>query len=193
MTVVQLPVAARAAAVPPRPPREAIAFQSDVTAIELRPIPLWARSTVLLIVMALAIALTWAAFARLDKVVTAQGRLVTTSPKLVVGPLEVATVRAIPVRPGDVVHKGGLLAELDPTFVAADVAMLEHKRSSLEAQLARLRAEFENGPFGPTSFGEAGRLQAAVFEQRVRERDARRVTFDREAGQVQASLAARVE
>ncbi len=53
----------------PRPPREAIEFQSDATAIEQRPAPLWARSTVLLVAVALVVAVAWASWARMDEVV----------------------------------------------------------------------------------------------------------------------------
>ena len=66
------------------PAREVIPFQGDVTAIELQPAPRWARCTILLVALTLVTACFWAAYAPIDKIVRAPGKLVTTEPKLVV-------------------------------------------------------------------------------------------------------------
>ncbi len=77
----------------------------------------------------------------IDKVVSAQGRIVSQAPTVVVQPLETAIVRSIDVREGDVVHKGQLLARLDPTFATADQSAAQAQVASFGAEVARLQAE----------------------------------------------------
>ena len=43
-------------------------------------------------------------------------------------------------------QKGQLLATLDPTFTSADVQQLKQQSASLEAQIARDRAELDQQP-----------------------------------------------
>jgi hemolysin D len=61
-----------------------------------------------------------ASLSTIDEIVTAQGKLTTTLPNLVVQPLETSVIR-VHVAVGDVVHHGQPLAKLDPTFPKADV------------------------------------------------------------------------
>ncbi len=173
------------------PARDVIPFQGDVTAIELQPAPLWARATILLASATLGIAILWAAYAPLDKIVRAGGRLVTTEPKLVVAPLETAVIRSIEVKPGDVVHAGDVLARLDPTFATADTAVVRHRLASAEAAIARLGAELEDREFVPspgTAETDATRRELVLFQQRSAERTARRAVFEKQAAEIQADL-----
>ncbi len=57
-----------------------------------------------------------AALVPIDKVVTAPAKVVATQDTIVVQPLETSIVREIDVQEGQSVHKGDLLARLDPTF-----------------------------------------------------------------------------
>ena len=172
-----------------RPPRAAIPFQGDVTAIEARPVPLWARSTILLVAALLATAIAWAAFAPIDKIVQAQGRLVTRDPKLALAPLEISVVRAIDVRPGDVVHAGQVLARLDPTFAAADTASLSHKLAADTAEIERLQAEVDGRPYTPSAENADSDRQRVLFKERALEHAARLQAFDKQAAALQAERA----
>ena len=72
----------------------------------------------------IASAVGWAMVSQVDMIVTAQGKLITTRPNLVVQPLETSVIREIHVKAGDRVNKGDLLATLDPTFSQADLDQL---------------------------------------------------------------------
>ena len=170
------------------PAADALEFQEDATAIEHRPVPRWARGTILLAAAAVLVALTWAGLAPIDKVVTAQGKLIPTTPKLVVQPLETAIIRTLNVRPGDVVKLGDVLAGLDQTFVAADVSAVEKKLVSYRMQIARLEAELADKEPDWAVLGPEATLQRSLFDQRQRERAARLVAFDREIGEIEASI-----
>ena len=99
-------------------------------------------------------------FIPVDQVVTTRGVVVSTSPTVLVQPLETAIVRSIEVHEGQEVKAGQLLARLDPTFTSADVATLEAQLSSLEAELARLQAEAGGKPFTYTGTDSNWLLQA---------------------------------
>ena len=104
-----------------------------------------------------------------DRVVTAQGRVVSRSPTLVLQALEAAIVRSIDVHEGQTVQAGQVLARLDPTFAAADVGALAAQVSSLQAQVTRLRAEADEQPFTYSGIDPNLALQAAIFGQRQAE------------------------
>ena len=74
-----------------------------------------------------------------DQVVTARGVVVAKSPTILVQPLETAIVRSIEVREGQQVQAGQVLARLDPTFAAADVATLEAQVQTSKPRSRALR------------------------------------------------------
>src|SRR5439155_26103923 len=101
-----------------------------------------------------------------DQVVTARGVVVAQSPTVLVQPLETAIVRSIDVREGQQVKPGQLLARLDPTIAAADVAALGAQVDSFEAEVARLEAETAGKPFLYTRTDPNWSLQAAIYGHR---------------------------
>ena len=107
---------------------------------------------------------------KIDKVVTAQGKVASEARTLVMQPLDTAIVRAISVHEGQFVHQGDMLAELDPTFAAADLGALREQVRSYQAEVDRLAAEANDKPYAPPLGSDATRLQAAVFAQRAAEK-----------------------
>ena len=91
-----------------------------------------------------------------DQVVTTRGLVVSQSPNIIVQPLETAIVRSIDVREGQRVRAGQLLARLDATFASADLQSLAMQVSTLEAEVARLKAEAEGKPSTMTVSIRAG-------------------------------------
>jgi hemolysin D len=144
-------------------------FESPSAAITSTPVPASARNIVWVVVSMFAIAAVAMALIPVDRVVTAQGKVVSQSPTLVVQPLEAAIVRSIEVRDGEAVHAGQVLARLDPTFAAADVGALAAQVSSLQAQVSRLQAEADGRPFIYTGLDPNLSLQSAIFAQRQAE------------------------
>ena len=65
----------------------------------------------------------------LDRVVSTQGRLVSTEQTLVVQPLDTYIVRSIDGRAGDFVHKGDVLAHLDTTTPGEDIDNMRAKNA----------------------------------------------------------------
>jgi HlyD family secretion protein len=144
-------------------------FESPSAAITATPVPVSARNIVWVVGSMFAVAAVAMALIPVDRVVTAQGKVVSQSPTLVVQPLEAAIVRSIEVRDGESVRAGQVLARLDPTFAAADVGALAAQVSSLQAQVSRLQAEAAGRPFTYSGLDPNLSLQAAIFGQRQAE------------------------
>lgn len=154
-------------------------FQSDTAEIIGQADPLMARATLFVLFAAFIIGVTWAAFAPLDRIVSARGLLSATAGAIVVQPYDTAIVRAIAVKEGDVVKAGAVLATLDSTFSAADLAQLELRLKSVEAQIERLTAESLGAPYQPTGAApEVEALQFNLWTQRQREYEARLRAYD---------------
>jgi hemolysin D len=148
-------------------------FQWPSTAIVNAAVPQSARGIVWVITSMIAILIAAMGLIPVDQVVTARGIVVSQSPTILVQPLETAIVRSIDVREGQVVRTGQLLARLDPTFAAADLAALSAQVSSLEAEVARLQAEADDKPFTYAGTDPNWSLQAAIYDHRKAEFDSK--------------------
>ncbi|PWC40883.1 HlyD family type I secretion periplasmic adaptor subunit [Azospirillum sp. TSO35-2] len=180
---------------PARPAGFALDYLPDGAAIEHAPLPWAARSTLYVLAGLLAALVLWAGLAQVDRIVAAGGRLVTTAPMVVAQPLETAVIRSVDVQVGDFVRAGDRLATLDPTFAAADLADLTARRSSLDAQIGRLRAELDGSAYLPpaglsdTAAADVA-AQAAILERRRAEYRSRLASLDEKSAQLESSLAA---
>jgi hemolysin D len=171
-----------------RLPRIALEFQPDAVEIEQRPLPFSARTTLYVLLMLIVTAVVWAAVTRVDRIVVAHGKLVTIAPTIVVQPLEISILRSLEVRVGDIVHKGDILATLDPTFTAADAAELQDKVASLDAQIGRLNAELTGTVYAPKVLTSETRLQLAVWIRDVEEYRAKIDSYERQIQHADAEM-----
>jgi len=98
---------------------------------------------------------------RVDKSVSARGKLISTASTIVVQPFATAIVQTINVQEGQIVHKGDVLATLDPTYASADLTALTGAGASLWRRGGRLQDQ-ENGRIYQSGPGEPG-LRTAGF------------------------------
>lgn len=145
-------------------------FHSPTAALSVTPVVFGARGTTWVVASLAAACFAAAALIPVDKVVTAQGRIVAQRASTVIQPLETAIVRSIDVREGDRVTEGQILARLDPTFAAADLGALQAQVASLRIEVERLRAEAAGADFHPADTSATSLLQGAMFLQRKAER-----------------------
>ncbi len=103
----------------------------------------------------LVVAVSWAAIARVDVVTKAQGRVVPDGREQIIASLEGGILREIAVREGAEVSAGQILAQLDPTRVAAMQNEGYARRLALLASQARLQAEANDVPLNfPTMLAD---------------------------------------
>ena len=147
--------------------QDILEYQPDAVEIEERPVPGKIRWVLYVILGSLIATVVGAIVFKVDRIVVAEGELITTSPTIIVQPLSTAMVREIHVQVGDTVEKDQVLVTLDPTFASADLSQLTKQRLTLGVQIRRIKAELKNGPFSPKpEEGEDGVLQEQIFRQR---------------------------
>ena len=86
------------------------------------------------------IGIVWACIGHIDIVAVAQGKIIPSGYSKVIQPLENGVIRAIRVKDGQVVRKGEVLIELDPTVTGAESERLVNEHQAALVQAARLRA-----------------------------------------------------
>ncbi len=175
------------------PPEAAIGFQPDALAIELQPLPRFARITVYLLLALIVAALVGAYLAEVDRIVTARGRLVTSEPMIVVQPLETSIIASIDADVGESVARGQRLATMNATFVEADLQTVRDRIASFDAEIARLRAEIDGADIARRLTGSdpAPAIQGEIYRQRQREYQAQLASIDEVVGRLEATLRTR--
>lgn len=142
-------------------------FQSDAVELEERVPPRIARLTLYGVTALIGAAVFWASVSKIDEVVIAPGKLITTQPTIVVQPLETSIIRTIDVAVGEEVRAGQTLARLDATFSQSDVDQQRTKFAALDAQVRRIDAELAGTDYGKQAGNSADEmLQVRLFEQR---------------------------
>lgn len=124
----------------------------------------------------------------LDRVVSTPGKIVSTQQTLVVQPLETSIIRSIDVHEGDYVHKGQVLAHLDPTVSNADITNMLTQSQSYGAEVDRLKAEAEERTYTPDPDNPASVQEAATFLRRKAEFDAKISNYQEQMASLTSDL-----
>lgn len=143
-------------------------FQSPTAALIAAPVPVVARALTLILASMLVCLILLLGLVRVDQVVTAGGVVISTAPTIVLQPFESSIVRSVNVREGDIVHKGQIVATLDPTLSAGDEKSTTAQEASLTAEVARLRAELDGRPYLSDGTGY-GNAMALMYQQRTQQ------------------------
>ncbi len=172
---------------PPRVAPAALPFQSDLERLIAQPTPRFVRLWPALGIGLFAALITGAALLPVDVVITAQGRITTDAPPILLRPSARATLQDLLVKPGDVVQKGQIVARLDATLPQADLAALLAEQRSITAEIARIQAEVSGAPLQGS--GPEFAAQAAILARRSAEMGASLAAFDATIGALERQLA----
>jgi HlyD family secretion protein len=148
-------------------PLAVLEFQSPTAAMLATQVPLFARHSNLIITLMVLIALGLSGVMQVDKIVSAQGKLVASAPTVVVQPFVTSIVQSINVSEGQIVHKGDVLATLNPTYATADLTALTQQQQAYAAQVAQLQAQENGTPYVPDPNNPASVLQEQTYNQMV--------------------------
>jgi hemolysin D len=98
------------------------------------------RSILWTIMAVFASAVLWATLGWIDIVATARGKIIPSGYSKVIQPYEAGVITAIHVQNGQVVKRGDVLIELDPTLNRADHDRASNEYRAAKVEAARLRA-----------------------------------------------------
>lgn len=178
-------------------PRDILRFQPDSVLLERAKPPLGARWTLYALVVFILLLLLWAVLGRMDRVVMAEGKVVTIDTPLVLQTYNLSVIKDIRVAMGQRVAKGDVLVVLDPTFAQADMSQLTERIGSLSAHAARLQCEVEGTPLpeaAPEGASEAERrewrIQRGIYQSRQTEYDSRLKTYAESLKRLNAEITA---
>lgn len=133
----------------------------------------------------IVVALVWARFAVVEEVTVGDGVVVPASREQVIQSLEGGILEDMPVREGDIVEKGQLLARIDQTRAGASHREGMSKVLGLKGAVVRLRAE----AFGtPLVFPEDVQAQPGIVRDETQAFDARKQALDESITALKRSL-----
>lgn len=135
------------------------------------------------------IMLAWAALARLEVVISAQGQIIPASQLQVLSNLEGGTLARIAVKPGQRVKQGQLLVQLDPVLRQSEATSGQASVDALKARAARLAAE-ARGERAPVAV-EGVDPALLANEQALQRSDAQAVAAERSMAVARAEQARR--
>ena len=106
----------------------------------------WGRYVIYLVLIMVALGLTWAAYFELDEVATANGKVIPAGRGQVVQVFETGILKELNVQEGDLVNKGQVLLLLDDTRAGPVCREATKKWQALSGRAARLRSEAYSMP-----------------------------------------------
>jgi len=109
-----------------------------------RPFAHWILWTSLVCIM---VFLVWAKFAVLEEVTVAEATVIPLTHVQSIQNMEGGIIKDIPVHENDIVDKGQVLVDLDPTRFISALNEAKAKAASLQIKIARLNAEVNKQPF----------------------------------------------
>ena len=128
------------------PSARAAEFLPAVLEIQQSPPSPIGRAILWTIMAVFTFAVLWATFGWIDIVATAQGKIIPSGYSKVIQPYETGVIAAIHVLDGQVVKKGDVLIDLDPTQNRADHDRASNEYRAVKVEAARLRALIAGQP-----------------------------------------------
>ncbi len=153
-------------------PAELMEFYSPSLALAGVPAKRAARSVVTLTCSMVMIIFFLFAVISVDRTVVATGKVISMVPEIVVQPFNTAIVKTIAVSAGDIVRKGQLLAQLDPTLTTADNNAALEQVDRYQTEIDRLNAENQQTPYRPQHLTPGALVQEGIYAQRAAAREA---------------------
>lgn len=122
-------------------------FQADAVELEKQPLPAGVRGLYKLLCVLFVAAVVWSILGKVDMIVSAKGKLISTGKQILIQPLVNSIVKEFHVEVGQVVSAGQPLVSLDPTFAQANETELKGRINTISVLVERLECELSGEPF----------------------------------------------
>ena len=165
---------------------DALQHPKRATKVSYKEPPLPRASLVIWIIgIGLLILLLWAGLFQLEEVSTGTGKVIPSSKEQIIQSLEGGILTKLDVKEGDIVEKGTILAQLDPTRFASNVGESQSLLVSSLATSARLRAEV-NGT--ALQFPEIVQKDSQLVREETQLYNTRRINLEESISDLTTSL-----
>lgn len=146
------------------------------TKVSYKEPPLPSASLVIWIIgIGLLVLFIWAWLFNLEEVSTGTGKVVPSSKEQTIQSLEGGILTKLDVQEGDIVQKGQVLAQLDPTRFASNVGESQSLLIASQATAARLRSEVSDTPL---EFPEEVKKDSELIKAETALYNSRRVNLE---------------
>ena len=125
-------------------------FRPLLVEIEERPTSPLGRGLLWVILAFMMITVLWLFFAKIDVVVTARGKVIPTGEIKVLQPIETGVISNILVHEGELVRKGQVLMDIDPSVTETNLDSKLKNLELLEVEATRLMALIQDKKFIPS-------------------------------------------
>lgn len=170
-------------------PLAVLEFQSPTAAVIATPLPAIARSTNHLLAAMVAVLLVIASVMEFDQHVVGVAVLNSSSPDFAVQAFNSSSIlRNVPVHPGQLVHKGDVVAVLDPTYAAADLTGLTQQEQNYAAQVAQLQAQEADKPYLPDPNNPYSALMMQTYNQQMGQYNFTMQNYQQQINQLQTEI-----
>lgn len=126
-------------------------FKPLLVEIEDEPLNPLGRSVFWIIVVAILFFGVWMMVGKVDVVVSARGKVTPLGEVKTVQPLNTGVVRSILVKPGDLVSKGQVLMEIDPSDIDPELESMQTDWNQVELEILRLEALLDDTIYHPNN------------------------------------------
>lgn len=122
-------------------------FKPLLVEIEDRPLNPLGRALLWTVIAFMILGSLWLYIGKIDIVVSARGKIIPFGEIKVLQPIETGVISKILVREGELVHKGQVLLEIDPSVTETNLDSKQKNLELLEIETNRLIALIEDKPF----------------------------------------------
>lgn len=122
-------------------------FKPLLVEIEEEPLNPLGRIIFWIIISVILFLALWMTFGKVDVVVTARGKVIPLGEVKTVQPLNTGVVQNILVKPGDLVTKGQVLMEIDPSDIEPELESMQADLKQVELEVLRLESLLSGTPF----------------------------------------------
>jgi hemolysin D len=170
-------------------PLAVLEFQSPTAAVIATPLPAIARSTSHVLAAMVAILLVIAGTMKFDQHVVGVAVMSSSSPDFSIQAFNSSSIlRSVRVHPGQLVHKGDVVATLDPTYASADLTGMTQQQQNYAAQVAQLQAQEADKPYLPDPANPYSALQLQTYNQQMGQYNFTMQNYQQQINQLQTQI-----
>jgi len=124
-------------------------FKPILTEIEESPVSPLGRIIFWIVILVILFFGIWMYAGKVDVVVSARGKILPEEEIKILQPLDTGVVSKILVKEGDLINKGQVLMEIDPSTTQPELKSMQENLEFLQLEMERLQLLSERKPFNP--------------------------------------------